>query len=58
MRINKTDIIVDIKYGYLKGYKGISMGYLNVINYWISIWIYVLDIKEYFGILLDYSLGF
>jgi len=58
MRINKTDIIVDIKYGDLKGYKGISMGYLNGINYWISIWIYVLDIKEYVGILLDYFLGY
>jgi hypothetical protein len=40
MRINKTDIIVDIKYGDLKGYKGISLGYLNGINYWISNWIY------------------
>ena len=58
MRINKTDIIVDIKYGDLKGYKGISMGYLNGINYWISIWMYVLDIKEYVRILLDYSLGY
>jgi hypothetical protein len=57
MRINKTDIIVDIKCGdikgYLwdiKGYKGISVGYLDGINGWISIWIYVLDIKEYVGI--------
>jgi hypothetical protein len=50
MRINKTDITVDIKYGDLKGYKGISVGYLNWINCWISIWIYVSDIKEYVGI--------
>ena len=34
------------------------MGYLKRINNWISIWIYVLDIKEYVGILLDYSLGY
>jgi hypothetical protein len=58
MRINKKDIIVDITYGDLNGYKGISMGYLNGINYWISIWIYFLDTKEYVGILWDYSLGY
>ncbi len=58
MRIKRTGIIVNIKYGDLKGYKGISMGYLDGINCWISIWIYVLDIKEYFGMLLDYSLEY
>jgi hypothetical protein len=50
MRINKTDINVDIKYGDLKGCKGISVGYFIWINSWISIWIDVLDIKEYVGI--------
>jgi hypothetical protein len=49
MRINQTDIIVDIKYGDLSGYKRISEGYLNGINYWISIWIYVLDKKNIVG---------
>ena len=50
MRINKMDIIVDIKYGDLQGYKVISVGYLNGLHCWISIWIYVLDIIEYVGI--------
>jgi hypothetical protein len=50
MRIKLTDINVDIKYGDLQGYQGISVGYLNRINNWIYIWIYVLDIKEYVGI--------
>ena len=50
MRIKRTDINMDIKYGDLKGYRGISMGYLNRIKNGISIWIYILDKKEYVGI--------
>ena len=50
MRIKRTDINIDIKYGDLKGYQGISMGYLNRIKNGISIWIYILDKKEYVGI--------
>ena len=50
MRIKQTDINVDIKCGDLKGYEGIYEGYLCWINNWISMWIYLLDIKEYIGI--------
>ena len=49
MRIKRTDINMDIKYGDLKGYRGISMGYLNKIKNGISIWIYILDKKNMLG---------